>query len=179
MRLALLLSCLAVPLHAGDVSYRFLWEGSGGYSMRGAMAFDEGMLEARAVFEGDLSCFVIEGYENGTPIGRWALGMLTEETSWQVTFLPRREEFVVYAPETPAPQAWNMNGIGDDCGPGGFGFNIGNQAQDLCLDGEWVWESQIDPARPFPVVRDDEVAFPADACRGDLMMSELHVQRVD
>ncbi|WP_298497555.1 hypothetical protein [uncultured Maritimibacter sp.] len=169
----LLLFCTAGPVMAEDVTYRFQWQGAGGYSLRGVMSFDESLAGADVVYEGDLTCFAIEGYEGKKPIGRWALGMLTEETSWTVTFLPEPSQFVVYSDAAQMPQAWNMNGLGEDCGTPGFGFNIGNQAQDLCLNGEWVWESQVEPSRPFPAVRDDNVEFPPDACRETMMLSGL------
>lgn len=172
--------CLAIGLGFGaadaqaeNASYRFSWEGSGGYAMRGALSFDAALLGREEIRAGDLTCFVIEGYRDDEPIGRWALGMLNEETSWSLSFRPSGPEFTVFGPGRPMPQAWNMDGAGTDCGPGGFGFNIGNAAQDLCLDGRLVLSSQVAPSRPFPVQRDDDVRFPSDACLGPMLMSAL------
>lgn len=161
---------------AENVSYRFEWQGAGGYSMRGGMSFDAGFLGRSEVRAQDLSCFFIEGRRDGAPVGRWALSMLDEETSWVLTFLPREQAFAVWGPDQPMPQAWNMDGAGTDCGEGGFGFNIGNAAQDLCIDGRLVVLSQVAPDRSFPVTRDDAMTFPADACMGPMLMSGLSGQ---
>ncbi|MCR8547990.1 hypothetical protein M4578_09135 [Salipiger sp. P9] len=172
------LAACAVPALAETVSYRFDWQGSGGYSMRGALGFDAELLAREEIRAADLSCFVIEGFHDGAPVGRWALSMLNEETSWVLTFLPRSSEFAVFGPGRLMPQAWNMDGAGTDCGPGGFGFNIGNAAQDLCLNGRLVVESQVAPARPFPARREQGISFPADACLGPMLMSALPARAV-
>ncbi|MAM62675.1 MAG: hypothetical protein CMH11_14430 [Maritimibacter sp.] len=163
----------SAPAQGQDVAYSFTWEGAGGYVMQGGIAFDSDRPGGRLVRENDVQCFVIEGFRNGEPIGRWALGQLTEETTWTLTFSPAQSAFVVYGPMADMPQAWNMNGFGENCGDPGFGFNIGNFAQDLCVDGELARDSQIAPARPFPATRDDGYVFPSDGCRSALMLSHL------
>ncbi|SDI98484.1 hypothetical protein [Salipiger marinus] len=161
---------LAGAAHAQNLTWRFDWQGGGGYSLRGALAFDAAMAERDVVVAEDVDCFVIEGFRDGAPIGRWALGMLTEDTTWRLTFHPQRDAFAVYGPDALMPQAWNMDGFGTDCGAGGFGFNIGNAAQDLCLDGRLLQMSQVAPDRPFPAQRDDAYRFPSDACRAPMLM---------
>lgn len=173
MLAAIIATPLAAPVAAQDVAYAFEWEGAGGYTMRGGLAFDESRAEDGLVTEDEVQCFYIEGYRHGAPIGRWALQMLTEETTWAMTFEPVSGQFVVFGDGAPMPQAWNMNGFGTDCGEGGFGFNIGNAAQDLCLDGELQVESQVAPSRPFPAARADDLSFPGDACKGAVLMSGL------
>ncbi len=158
---------------AGDVTYSFDWQGAGGYRMRGAMSFDSALQGAPEIHAPDLTCFFIEGTHDSAPIGRWALGMLTERTTWALTFLPRAGAFAVYGPQHPMPQAWNMDGFGTDCGAGGFGFNIGDAAQDLCVDGRLVIGSQVAPDRPFPAAPDPDVRFPPDACMGPDLLSAL------
>jgi hypothetical protein len=165
---------LATAARGEDVAYSFTWEGAGGYVMHGALAFDAASA-GPLVRENDVQCFVIEGFRDDEPIGRWALGQLTEETTWTLTFSPAQSAFVVYSPMATMPQAWNMDGFGENCGDPGFGFNIGNFAQDLCVDGELARESQIAPARPFPATRDDGYVFPSDGCRSALMLSDLAV----
>ncbi|WP_229672966.1 hypothetical protein [Salipiger pallidus] len=169
----ILLPLLGGAAGAEDVAFRFTWEGGNGYEMTGALSFDSALLERGEVREGDLTCFVAEGTQGGASVGRWALGMRTEDTTWHMTFLPQQSEFAVFGPRYPMPQAWNMDGFGTDCGAGGFGFNIGNAAQDLCIDGALVVPSQVPPDQPFPAVRDDDVAFPPDACIGPMLMSRL------
>ncbi len=164
---------LAPSAKAQSVTYSFEWVGGGGFSMRGAVSFDAGLMAEQLVTEDEVECFVVEGYQDDTPIGRWALGMLTETTTWTMTFDPVLEQFVVFGPGAPMPQAWNMNGIGTDCGEDGFGFNIGNAAQDLCLGGTLLVDSQVNPTRPFPAVRNDGFVFPGDACHGTMILSAL------
>jgi hypothetical protein len=64
-----------------------------------------------------------------------------------------------------------MNGAGDDCGIGGFGFNLGNLGQDFCLDNRTVVASRIAPEIPFPATRDDGYVFPRGACTGPDLLS--------
>ncbi|MCT4373513.1 hypothetical protein CLG85_025740 [Yangia mangrovi] len=157
---------------ASELAWRFEWLGNGGYEMRGAIAIDAALAERDYVYAEDVECFVVEGYHEGRPIGRWALGMKTDETSWALTFRPRQNAFEVFGPQSPMPQAWNMNGFGTDCGREGFGFNIGNAAQDLCLDGHLLTASQVTPSRPFPATRDDAARFPRDACLAPALLGQ-------
>lgn len=176
MRAALLASVLALTVTAAaaqDARFRFVWQGGGGYTLRGAMSFPAELLSARQVHETDLSCFEIEGFSGAAPVGRWALGMLTPETTWTLTFDPAASAFVVYGPGAVMPQAWNMDGGGYNCGPDGFGFNIGNAAQDLCVDEQLIFDSQVDPSQPFPALRDDRLAFGEDACRPEMLLGAL------
>jgi hypothetical protein len=163
--LAFALAVLPSLARADMATWRFEWQGAGGYSMAGALGVPADLAGVDRLTGDDAMCFQIEGFRDGASIGRWALSMLTEETTWALAFTPAESAFVVYGPDEIMPQAWNMDGWGTDCGPGGFGFNIGNAAQDLCLDGALVTASQVDPSRPFPAVRDDGFRFDGDACR--------------
>ncbi len=154
-----------------EAAWRFAWEGANGFAMTGAMAYVETERNASLVREWDVTCFVIEGTRNGAPVGRWALGMKGPETSWRLFFLPEKGAFVHDGLGVTMPQAWNMNGAGNNCGEGGFGFNIGNLGQDMCLDNRPQWDSQIAPRTPFPAQRDDSVSFPSDACLGPVLLS--------
>ncbi len=166
----------AGAVQAADLTWRFEWQGNGGYEMRGAIAIDAALAERDYVYAEDVECFVVEGYHEDKPIGRWALGMKTDETSWSLTFRPKQDAFEVFGEESPMPQAWNMNGFGNDCGREGFGFNIGNAAQDLCLNGQLVTASQVTPSRPFPATRDDAVSFPADACLAPALLGKAETE---
>ena len=156
------------------VSYRFVWIGNGGYLMEGAMAFDAGLMSQNRVYEKDLTCFEIQGYLDGRPIGRWALGMLLPETTWKLSFDPVASHFDVWGPDQPMPQAWNMDGFGYNCGSPGFGFNIGGAAQDLCIDQQLIFASQVTPSRPFKASVDPNIAFGKDACLPSLFLSQSH-----
>ncbi|WP_193989036.1 hypothetical protein [Alloyangia pacifica] len=161
---------------ASDLAWRFEWRGNGGYEMRGAIAIDAALAERDYVYAEDVECFMVDGYFEDEPIGRWALGMKTDETSWSLTFRPKQDAFEVFSEQSPMPQAWNMNGFGTDCGREGFGFNIGNAAQDLCLNGRLVIASQVSPTRPFPATRDDAVSFPADACLAPALLGQAETE---
>lgn len=156
---------------AEPVTYRFDWQGSGGFAMAGVMQFDAAHLGKRLVIETDIACFAIEGTQDGVPIGRWALGMLEIDTTWTLTFDTLTQEFVSFGPNHQMPQAWNMDGAGFNCGDPGFGFNIGNAAQDICVNGDLMVASQVRPSRPFPVTRDDGAVLPEDACVPELLLS--------
>lgn len=161
----------ASTAQAESVSYSFEWQGNGGFVMRGAMSIPEELSMRDRIYESDVSCFEITGFQNDEKIGRWALGMLLPDTTWVLTFNPRGREFLVFGPETPMPQAWNMDGAGYNCGDPGFGFNIGSAAQDLCVDGELMFDSQVPPPQPFPVVWNPSPKFSRDACRPSVLMS--------
>jgi hypothetical protein len=54
----------------------------------------------------------------------------------------------------------------NDCGVGGFGFNGGNWAQDVCIDNTYIEVSSIDPYTPLQ-------AYPMDVaitCEATLPM---------
>jgi len=161
------------PAFAEPVRYTFVWPGEGGYLMRGALAFDTGAARDGIIAADAVDCFVIEGFRGRQRVGRWALSMLTEQTTWTLAFDVEAEAFVVFGGGDPMPQAWNMDGGGFNCGMGGFGFNIGNAAQDLCADGQLLFDSQVDPARPFPATEAPDYQFPADACHGPTLISRL------
>lgn len=171
--LAMSLAVAASAAAAEPVTYAFEWTGGGGYAVKGALHYDDDLVTGRFLREHDLSCFVIEGSKDGEPVGRWALTMLDEQTTWRLYFDTVTDSFLVEGQGIWMPQAWNMNGEGVDCGEGGFGFNIGNAAQDICLDTRLIIESQVAPERPFPAVRVEQFEFPGDACKLPAMLSLL------
>lgn len=166
-----LLSLMPLTARADSVTYRFDWQGEGGYAMRGAVSFDPA--NGPLITADEVICFAIEGYKDARPIGRWALAGLLPDTHWRLHFDMRRDAFFVEGDGISMPQAWNMAGNGRECGRDGFGFNLGNIAQDLCLDDRLIVESQTDPFKPFPALRDDSYVFPRDACLGPALLSQL------
>ena len=149
MVLRALLLLAALPAHAD--TYAFCWIGAGGYSMSGTME-----AEGRGILtEADVTAFEITGFRDGVRIGAWSLADRTPETTWILTFDTRTLEF----PTGGGPgayQAWNADGTASDCGVPGFGFNAGNNAQDVCVDGVWVTDSMVDRDRPFLARRGSE-----------------------
>lgn len=174
MCLALGFYALVSAAYAESATFRFVWQGAGGYSVQGALAFDSAYLGKDLITGDEISCFAIEGLLEGEVVGRWALGQLSPgETTWRLHFSPAQSAFFVEGQGIGMPQAWNMNGEGVDCGPDGFGLNIGNFAQDICIGGDLIEDSQVSPFQPFPAMRDDGFVFPSDACLGPMVLSAL------
>ena len=131
-------SCvLATQTQAAD--FYFCWTGSNGYTMTGQMTIDPTALNKPIVTQDDVTLFKIAGYKDGRLLGKWDVANLTDTTSWLLNYDPARSVFM-----TPGEmglgvsQAWNADGTATDCGNPGFGFNLGNFAQDFCLNGVWV-----------------------------------------
>ena len=150
IRAALSACILAAPAQAAD--YYFCWEGANGYTMTGQMSLAAGAQTNAIVRETDVTEFRIAGYREGTLLGKWDMATRDAADSWTLYFDPARSAFL-----TPGDaglgvsQAWNANGQADDCGNPGFGFNLGNYAQDFCLNGVWLEESGMPPETPFLV----------------------------
>jgi hypothetical protein len=168
---ATLAAVMAPPAAASDrdAVYAFHWQGAGGYSVRGALAVDEALVGS-VIYETDVSCFVIRGEKDGEPIGAWKLGQLVPETTWRLHFDTAAEAFVVDGDGIRMPQAWNMNGRGDNCGEDGFGFNLGNVGQDICVDNKIIDASRVPPPTPFPATRVESYSFPQGACRMPVLL---------
>jgi hypothetical protein len=158
------------------VAYRFEWTGANGYSLSGGLSFDPSKLSGPMVLDSDVICFEMTGFKDGKDIGRWALGHLTPATTWRLHFLPEQSAFVVEGGAIQMPQAWNMDGVGYNCGDGGLGLNIGSYAQDICHDNTLIEDSQVSPYQSFPAQRDDSYAFPPDAWLGPDLLSLLAVE---
>ena len=137
---------------AQAVDFYFCWDGANGYTMTGQMTVNPAALSQPLVTENDVIEFRIAGYLDGMLIGKWDMQTRDADDTWQLHFDPTRGAFL-----TPGElglgvsQAWNANGNADDCGNPGFGFNLGNYAQDFCLNGVWVEESGMPPETPFLV----------------------------
>ena len=165
--LALLL--LATPAQA--VTHGFCWRGSDGYRIEGFITYDEADAD-RLLTEDDVLGFGITGWRHEAYLGRWSMKELTPETSWTLRFDPRTLSFPMGGfIENDTYQEWNADGFAEDCGNPGFGFNGGNRAQDLCVDGVFIDESGIDPDTPLEIAPDA-----ADPC-GPLPVSGLPRRR--
>lgn len=144
------LSLAGSNAHAAD--FYFCWLGENGYTMTGQMTIDASALNKPIVTETEVVRFKIAGYREGTLLGKWDIETRDSDDSWELNFDPGRNVFM-----TPGDlalgvsQAWNANGDADDCGNPGFGFNLGNYAQDFCLNGVWIEESGMPPETTFLV----------------------------
>lgn len=147
---ALALSLVANTATAAD--FYFCWQGANGYTMTGQMSLGAGALNKPLVTQDDVVLFKIAGYKDGSLLGKWDFANRETDDRWLLHFDPARNAFI-----TPAEiglgytQAWNAGGMADDCGTPGFGFNLGNYAQDFCLNDVWIEESGMPPETPFLV----------------------------
>lgn len=139
----------ALPAEAAR--FQFCWVGANGYTMEGQIEFPDALLNTGLITEADVTDFRIQGFKDGLPIGFWSLEMLTPTTSWTVSFDTKALRFPMGGSRSAGTyQEWNANGEVNDCGAvGGFGFNGGNWAQDVCIDNTWIEESSIDPFTPL------------------------------
>lgn len=154
------LSVTLVPLLLGlsgpaaGAEFHFCWIGANGYTLDGEMRFPDALLDAPVITEADLTAFRITGYHDTTPIGAWSMADLTPSSTWHLRFWPGSREFPVGGAHLgPNGQAWNANGAVNDCGDPGFGFNSGTNAQDVCVNNQWITQSSInrfEPLRAFP-----------------------------
>ncbi|MEM7488823.1 MAG: hypothetical protein AAF390_06825 [Pseudomonadota bacterium] len=165
IRAALLLSAaLAIPAQAA--THAFCWVGAEGYRIEGFISYPDGM--TGIVTEDDVTGFGITGWRDNTLLGTWSLDQLTPETSWTLRFDADALAFPMGGyPSEGTYQEWNANGFADDCGDPGFGFNGGNRAQDVCVNGIFVDESGIPPDTPLGIS-----PVPSNPC-GPLPMSSL------
>ncbi|AHM03536.1 hypothetical protein roselon_01141 [Roseibacterium elongatum DSM 19469] len=147
---AIALALAALPAHAAR--FQFCWIGNAGYTMEGIIEVPQRLLNTGIITEQDVTAFFIQGYHDGVPIGSWNMRQRTTETTWTLFFDTTNLEFPMGGHFLEQSyQAWNANGEVNDCGIGGFGFNGGNWAQDVCIDNVWIAASSIDPDTPLPV----------------------------
>ncbi|WP_298438082.1 hypothetical protein [uncultured Jannaschia sp.] len=168
IRLALVLATLVAPAHAA--THAFCWIGSEGYRIEGRISYPDGA--TGILTEADITEFAITGLRGDAVLGRWTLADRTPETAWTLRFDADRLAFPMGGePANGTYQEWNANGFADDCGDPGFGFNGGNRAQDICVDGVFIDESGVPPATPLRISPD-----PSNPC-GPLPMSALSEAR--
>ncbi len=164
--LALLL--LATPAQA--VTHGFCWRGSDGYRIEGYITYADGA--TGVLTEADVEGFGITGWKDDSYLGRWSLKELTPQTSWTLRFDTDALAFPMGGNrEDGSYQEWNADGFAEDCGDPGFGFNGGNRAQDICVDGVFIDESGIDADTPLTIAPD-----PSDPC-GPLPVAALTATR--
>lgn len=145
--LALLLS--ATPPQAAQ--FQFCWVGANGYTMEGVIGFPDSLVNTGLITEADVTEFRIIGFLDGVVVGAWSLAERTPQTSWLLRFDTDTLRFPTGGIRSRnSYQEWNANGQVNDCGRiGGFGWNGGNYAQDICLDNTWIEDSSIDPDTPL------------------------------
>jgi len=128
----------------------FCWAGAGGYTMTGQMTIPDAAMTKPLITENDVVAFEINGFHDGQAIGSWRLQDKRDDTTWHLRFAPRDLRFLTgQSFRTKHSQGWNANGAVNDCGTPGFGFNSGNFAQDVCVDGVYARDSSIAPDAPF------------------------------
>ncbi|WP_299817909.1 hypothetical protein [uncultured Jannaschia sp.] len=154
----------AAPAQA--VTYGFCWQGEADYRIEGVIAYPDNM--RGLVTERDVTAFIITGWRDDAYLGRWSAEDATPETSWMLRFDADALAFRMggYV-EDNSYQQWNADGTATDCGTPGFGFNGGNRAQDVCVDGTFIDESGVPPDTPLAISASVE-----DPC-GPVPMSAL------
>jgi len=160
------LLALSIGSAAQAASYQFTWTGSDGYKLEGALSISNSLAQAKHVDQTAIECFWIQGYRGEALVGRWSIGQLTPKTSWSLSFEPQASQFRTGGQSSTGAfgQAWNMNGTGRGCGIGGFGFNVGGAAQDICINNKLVRSSQMPPETPLKAMRNDKIKFSPDDC---------------
>ena len=145
------LACMfAFSTTAHAATLNICWTGAGGYTMTGRMELPDAAMRKRLVTEKDITAFQITGYLNGEKIGSWNLKQRLPATTWFLRFEPKTLSFPVGGNfGSLVSQGWNADGDVEDCGNPGFGFNSGNYAQDVCVNGRYVEKSSIDPVTPL------------------------------
>ncbi len=144
----------------------FCWSGANGYSMTGSMELADGSESTNLITEQDLSAFEIVGYSNGKFLGSWSMAEIYEDTTWHLRYDRALQSFLVGDGFAGLrSQGWNANGNVENCGSPGFGFNSGNFAQDICVDGKFIDDSSVHPETPFtvsvvPLNFDCSISFP-------------------
>lgn len=165
--LTLIAAFLTAAAPAQAASFHFCWVGGGGYTMTGRITFPDALLNTGLISEADVTGFSILGFHDGIPVGSWSLDRLKPHTTWILSFDTDSLAFPTGGIRSQnSYQAWNANGQVNDCGPGGFGFNGGNWAQDVCIDNTFIEVSSIDPDTPLQ-------AYPMDVaitCEATLPM---------
>ena len=153
--LAAVLAAAATPSVA-DTAWAFCWIGAAGYTMEGTIGYPD---DATGILtEDDVTAFAITGYRDGVPLGSWSMAARAPETTFTLRFDADRLAFPTGGSRAMGTyQAWNADGTVDDCGDPGFGFNGGNNAQDVCVDGAFREESGVPPATPLQVSVDPSV----------------------
>lgn len=146
---------IIVAIHgtsAQAAEFYFCWKGANGYTMAGQMSLSPAAINKPLVTQDDVTLFKIAGYLDGQLLGKWDMATRQPDGSWLLTYDPARSVFLTPgALGTGISQAWNADGSATNCGNPGFGFNLGNYAQDFCLNGVWVEESGMPPETPFLV----------------------------
>lgn len=139
---------LAEPASAAEIN--LCWRGASGYTMTGRMSVSDTAMFQAVVTEADVTRFKISGYFKGRLLGTWDSGSRDTNTTWHLRFDPVGMTFLTGGnfPST-ASQGWNADGTSQNCGKPGFGFNSGNFAQDICVNGAWIEDSGIAPDTPL------------------------------
>lgn len=148
IRAALLTLALAQPAQAA--THSFCWIGAADYRVEGTITYPDAL--DGLVTEDTVTGFRITGWRGGDYLGEWSLEERRPDTSFTLRFDTRTLAFPMGGfREEGTYQEWNADGTATDCGDPGFGFNGGNRAQDVCVDGQFIEESGIDPDTPLAI----------------------------
>jgi hypothetical protein len=140
--------CSGTALQAADLN--LCWTGAEGFTMTGRMTVPDAAMTQVTVTQHDVTRFKIAGYHEGSLLGTWNMADVQPDTTWFLRFHPATMTFPTGGPfASDTSQGWNANGDVTDCGNPGFGFNSGNYAQDICVNGIYIRASSIAPDIPL------------------------------
>ncbi len=161
------LAALFAPNLGLAADYSFCWTGANGYVMSGKMTLTQGVTGIAT--EKDVTAFKIAGYRDDQLLGTWDMRDLNPGDTWHLRFDTRTQTFPTGGSfPTSRSQGWNADGGAEDCGNPGFGFNSGNYAQDVCVNGRWATDSSIPPDSPLIAVS----GFGAAQCQVQMLFSK-------
>lgn len=148
IRAAALLMTLATPAQA--VTHAFCWIGADDYRIEGFITYPDDA--TGIVTEDTVTGFGITGWRGGAYLGEWSMTERTPTTSFTLRFDTDTLSFPMGGNIADGTyQEWNADGTATDCGTPGFGFNGGNRAQDVCVDGVFIEPSGISPDTPLSI----------------------------
>ena len=164
-----LAALLATPAQA--VTYAFCWQGGAGYRIEGTISYPDG--RTGLLTETDLTGFAIRGFRGPVQVGKWNLATAEADDPVTIRFDADALAFPMGGwRSSDTYQEWNAGGTADDCGNPGFGFNGGNRAQDVCVNGAFIDESGVPPDTPLAVAAD-----PASPCGPAPMSARPNLRR--
>lgn len=128
----------ATPAHAAPIVYDIAWTGGSGYTMTGALEFDDSLVGG-LIDETQISNLSIEVFRGGVSQGAWDL--LTDGVfgDFNVNFDTVAGAFKVGGLSNGLDgQLWNVTTGGVVCPNPGVGFGSGNAGLGVCIDGSFV-----------------------------------------
>jgi hypothetical protein len=125
---------------AGIITQSLSWQGPNGYAMTGTFSYSDAL--SGPITGGQLSTFVIQGFQTGSPIGSWNLASGFPGFNFNFNFNATTLVFAQGGTSGGSTgQEWDVTSGGNTCPNPGFGFASGLGGQGLCVNGSFVNDS--------------------------------------